>query len=99
MNLRSHKNNTLSASMSSTAQQPNQRHSWPEARLSRRCRPHCKAQQRSLVRLEQFAGVARVRPNPSLNHRTCYGKQRKPGPRQMVHHREPGLRRSPPQAG
>ena len=40
-----------------------------------------------------------MRPNPSLNHRTCYGKQRKPGPRHMVHHREPGLRRSPPQAG
>jgi hypothetical protein len=40
-----------------------------------------------------------VRPNPSLNHRTRYGKHRKPGPRHMVHHREPGLRRLPPQAG
>jgi hypothetical protein len=40
-----------------------------------------------------------VLPNPSLNHRTCYGKRRKPGPRHMVHHRAPGLRRSPPQAG
>jgi hypothetical protein len=40
-----------------------------------------------------------LRPNPSLNHRTRYGKHRKPGPRHLVHHREPGLRRSPPQAG
>jgi hypothetical protein len=39
-----------------------------------------------------------VRPNHSLN-RTRYGKRRKPGPRHMVHHREPGLRRLPPQAG
>ena len=38
-------------------------------------------------------------PNPSLNHRTRYGKRRKPGPRHLVHHREPSLRRSPPQAG
>ena len=38
-------------------------------------------------------------PNPSLNHRTRYGKRRKPGPRHLVHHREPGLRRVPPQAG
>jgi hypothetical protein len=27
-----------------------------------------------------------VRPNPSLNHRTRYGKRRKPGLRHMVHH-------------
>ena len=40
-----------------------------------------------------------VRPNPSLNHRTRYGKRRKPGPRHLVHHRGPGLRRLPPQAG
>jgi hypothetical protein len=40
-----------------------------------------------------------VRPNPSLNHRTCYGKRRKPGLRHMVHHLSPGLRRLPPQAG
>jgi hypothetical protein len=39
-----------------------------------------------------------VRPNPSLN-RTRYGKQRKPGPRHIVHHLVPGLRRLPPQAG
>jgi hypothetical protein len=37
-------------------------------------------------------------PNNSLN-RTRYGKHRKPGPRHMVHHREPGLRCLPPQAG
>ena len=43
--------------------------------------------------------VLTARPNPSLNHRTRYGKRRKPGPRHLVHHREPGLRRSPPQAG
>ena len=36
--------------------------------------------------------------NPSFN-RTRYGKRRKPGPRHMVHHREPGLRRLPPRAG
>jgi hypothetical protein len=38
-----------------------------------------------------------VRPNPSLN-RTRYGRQRKPGPRHMVHHRVPGLRCLPPRA-
>jgi hypothetical protein len=38
-----------------------------------------------------------VRPNPSLN-RTRYGKRHKPGPRHMVHHRVPGLRRLPPRA-
>ena len=32
-------------------------------------------------------------------NRTRYGKHRKPGPRHMVHHREPGLRCSPPQTG
>ena len=40
-----------------------------------------------------------ARPNPSLNHRTRYGKRRKPGLRHMVHHLSPGLRRLPPQAG
>jgi hypothetical protein len=39
-----------------------------------------------------------VLPNHSLN-RTRYGRQRKPGPRHMVHHLVPGLRRLPPQAG
>jgi hypothetical protein len=39
-----------------------------------------------------------VTPNHSLN-RTRYGKRRKPGSRHIVHHREPGLRRLPPQAG
>ena len=47
----------------------------------------------------RFTSKRRVRPNPSLNHRTCYGKHRKPGPRHLVHHREPGLRHLPPQAG
>jgi hypothetical protein len=42
--------------------------------------------------------VSAVLPNPSLN-RTRYGKRRKPGPRHMVHHRVPGLRRLPPRAG
>jgi len=37
-------------------------------------------------------------PNLSLN-RTRYGRRRKPGPRHMVHHRVPGLRRLPPRAG
>jgi hypothetical protein len=35
-----------------------------------------------------------VTPNHSLN-RTRYGKRRKPGPRHIVHHRVPGLRRLP----
>jgi hypothetical protein len=39
-----------------------------------------------------------ARPNNSFN-RTRYGKRRKPGPRHMVHHRAPGLRRLPPRAG
>ena len=39
-----------------------------------------------------------VLPNPSLNL-TRYGTQRKPGPRHLVHHREPGLRCAPPRAG
>ena len=40
---------------------------------------------------------ARVRPNPSLKL-TRYGRPCKPGPRHMVHHREPGLQRLPPRA-
>ncbi len=39
-----------------------------------------------------------VRPNPSVNL-TRYGTQRKPGPRALRHHREPGLRCAPPRAG
>jgi hypothetical protein len=38
-----------------------------------------------------------VRPNPSFKP-TRYGRQRKPGPRHMVHHRVPGLRCLPPRA-
>lgn len=38
-----------------------------------------------------------VGPNPSFEP-TRYGRQRKPGSRHMVHHREPGLRRLPPRA-
>jgi len=37
-------------------------------------------------------------PNPSVNL-TRYGTQRKPGPRALRHHREPGLRCVPPRAG
>jgi hypothetical protein len=53
-----------------------------------------------MVRMQIHAGVGgtRVLPNPSLN-RTRYGRQRKPGPRHMVHHLVPGLRRLPPRAG
>ena len=36
-------------------------------------------------------------PNPSFKP-TRYGRQRKPGPRHMVHHRVPGLRCLPPRA-
>ena len=38
-----------------------------------------------------------VLPNPSLKL-TRYGMRCKPGPRHMVHHREPGLQRPPPRA-
>jgi len=38
-----------------------------------------------------------VRPNPSLKL-TRYGRRRKAGPRHMVHHRAPALRRLPPRA-
>jgi len=37
-------------------------------------------------------------PNPSVNL-TRSGTQRKPGPRPLRHHREPGLRCAPPRAG
>jgi hypothetical protein len=40
---------------------------------------------------------AALRPNPSFKP-TRYGRQRKPGPRHMVHHRVPGLRCLPPRA-
>jgi hypothetical protein len=39
----------------------------------------------------------RVLPNPSLKL-TRYGRRCKPGPRHLVHHREPGLQRLPPRA-
>jgi hypothetical protein len=38
-----------------------------------------------------------VMPNPSFKP-TRYGRRCKPGPRHMVHHREPGLQRLPPRA-
>jgi hypothetical protein len=38
-----------------------------------------------------------VTPNPSLKL-TRYGRRCKPGPRHLVHHREPGLQRPPPRA-
>ena len=38
-----------------------------------------------------------VLPNPSLKL-TRYGMRCKPGPRHMVHHRSPGLQRTPPRA-
>jgi hypothetical protein len=43
-----------------------------------------------------FAGYT-VRPNPSFKP-TRSGRQRKPGPRHMVHHRVPGLRCLPTRA-
>ena len=43
------------------------------------------------------AGSPKARPNPSLKL-TRYGKRCKPGPRHMVHHREPGLQHLPPRA-
>ena len=60
---------------------------WPASdRLSRRS-------VQALIRV-----AIPVTPNPSLNL-TRYGKRRKPGLQHMVHHRSPGLRRSPPRAG
>ena len=44
-----------------------------------------------------FRTATRVTPNPSLKL-TRYGRRCKPGPRHMVHHREPGLQRLPPRA-
>jgi hypothetical protein len=41
--------------------------------------------------------ASRLRPNPSLKL-TRYGRRCKPGPRHVVHHREPGLQRLPPRA-
>jgi len=41
--------------------------------------------------------LSQVRPNPSLKL-TRYGRRCKPGPRHMVHHREPGLQRPPTRA-
>jgi hypothetical protein len=43
------------------------------------------------------AGLPHVRPNPSLKL-TRYGRRCKPGPRHLVHHREPGLQHLPPRA-
>ena len=43
------------------------------------------------------AGLPQARPNPSFKP-TRYGRQRKPGLRHLVHHREPGLQRPPPRA-
>ena len=43
------------------------------------------------------AGLPSARPNPSLKL-TRYGRRCKPGPRHMVHHREPGLQHLPPRA-
>jgi hypothetical protein len=44
-----------------------------------------------------FRAATRVTPNPSLKL-TRYGRRRKAGPRHLVHHREPALRRQPPRA-
>jgi hypothetical protein len=48
-------------------------------------------------RMSLDAAYQRLRPNPSLKL-TRYGRRCKPGPRHMVHHREPGLQRPPPRA-
>jgi hypothetical protein len=44
-----------------------------------------------------LASRTRMQPNPSLKL-TRYGRRCKPGPRHLVHHREPGLQRLPPRA-
>jgi hypothetical protein len=55
--------------------------------------PRTEAASRATPPILQF----QVMPNPSLKL-TRYGRRCKPGPRHMVHHREPGLQRLPPRA-
>jgi hypothetical protein len=43
------------------------------------------------------ATASRMTPNPSLKL-TRYGRRCKPGPRHLVHYREPGLQHLPPRA-
>ena len=63
---------------------------------------YCRGEERQAESLACKLSPARMpralMPNPSLN-RTRYGRQRKPGPRHMVHHLVPGLRCLPPRAG
>jgi len=47
--------------------------------------------------IQAHLALSQVRPNPSLKL-TRYGRRCKPGPRHMVHHREPGLQRLPTRA-
>jgi hypothetical protein len=55
----------------------------------------------STIRPENLSSIrpgrTTVLPNPSLKL-TRYGMRCKPGPRHMVHHRSPGLQRTPPRA-
>jgi hypothetical protein len=55
------------------------------------------SERKCLYLTQSFTGKPSVLPNPSLKL-TRYGKHCKPGPRHLVHHREPGLQRPPPRA-
>jgi hypothetical protein len=48
-------------------------------------------------RFKRHAHPTEATPNPSFKP-TRYGRQRKPGLRQLVHHLSPGLRCLPPRA-
>ena len=48
--------------------------------------------------VRRVASQGASRPNPSVNL-TRYGRRRKAGPRHMVHHRVPALRRLPTRSG
>ena len=62
-----------------------------------RVAPRYSTQAHCLVLTKHASGKPAVKPNPSLKL-TRYGRRCKPGPRHMVHHREPGLQRLPPRA-
>jgi hypothetical protein len=65
---------------------------WQSGRLQRSA-----GSARRVSGSSRAAGLPAVRPNPSLKL-TRYGMRCKPGPRHMVHHRSPGLQRTPPRA-
>jgi hypothetical protein len=74
--------------------------STPGCRLLLRGARHMATRQRASEcrhLTHRVSGKPAVQPNPSLKL-TRSGRRCKPGPRHMVHHREPGLQRLPPRA-